>query len=271
MLPLFGQSINGPAFPVYVGGVPYDKSSERGKSYPVKHLLGGRAQRFEVRSGDHGYAGDAANGNERAELVTYRAGAGSGEYGPVANFGEDYWLSFAFMVAPGDPVLFPGSETTRNGCCGQMHDMQDPGDTVGLSPPFLFQIDPGTDTIVRRVRTRFDKAAQQTAPNYMNFTDHSAIPQARGQWVRNVCRLRFGVEDDAQLEVWQDGVKIVEELSGFNMGYGSTVSDPRAAYWQYGVYRTANENTLVVYYANMEQGLASLADRITDPLPIPAI
>lgn len=257
-----GQTINGPGYPTHASGVPYGKAADANKKYPVQHMHNGALQRFEVRSGDYGFSGDQANGNERAELGTYRPGATSGECGPLYQFGVDFWLSFAFLIEPGADIL-----SAPNGCCGQIHECTDPADTAGLSPPLLFNIGTGTDPIAWECRTRFDKNAATTSPNWMTYDVRWSTTLARGAWMNAVCRCKPGFNDDAEIQLWTDGVERIN-VAGTNIGFNHSLG-AGFGYWQYGIYRTSSANTLAVRYANMEQGLTSLLGRVASPLAIP--
>lgn len=255
-----------------VDGIPYGRASLLNAPYSIMHLQNKVIQRFEVRSGDRGYSGDAANGNERAELVTWRAPSSDGYRGPNVLFDEDVWLAYSFMIEPGSPVLGPGSETSRNLCVGQWHDVIDPGDTIGLSPVLLWQLDPGTDNIGFRVRSRGDSNPIQSQPTFNVYEDHFRTELKRGEWVHLVQHARFNADGLAVLEVWMNGNKVVNRIGTaedpFIMGFKSSVPDLPAAYWQYGIYRTGNANTLAVQYANMTQSKTSLLARVANPLPI---
>lgn len=259
-----GQTINNQGYPTHVNGIPYGFAKDPNNEYAIKHMFDGKIQRFEVHSGDYGTPTDQANFNERAELVTYRAGATTFEHGDVYQFGVDIWLSFGFMIAPGVTIL-----STPNGCCGQMHDWQDPADTVGLSPPLYFNIGTGDDDIPWECRTRFDKNVATTSPNWMTYDTRWVTTLKRGEWFNVVCRCKPGYNDDAELQLWTDGIERIN-LAGTNIGFNHSLGTG-ACYWQYGVYRSQSANPIVVYYANMEQGLASLIDRVANPLVIPPL
>ncbi len=99
-----------------------------------------------------------------------------------------------------------------------------------------------------------------------NAVNHYATTIAKGRWYDIVIHLTPGPTGNGALEVWIDGVKVVDETNA-PIGFASSVSN----YWKYGIYDDNDTTTRVVWFANMEFGTADLSARITSPLPTPKV
>lgn len=237
-----------------VGGVRYNVSFTM-KPYNFRVMQGGRVHRFEVRSGDRGFVNDKANRNERAEIVTASFRSDQSKF--RARSGSDYWLSYAFMVEKGPPIV------SQFVICGQMHDIYDPRD-VGQPPPLCFVLSPSSgSTVGLSLQTRSDPNPISLAQRRPSIRWIDQIP--RGKYVRLVTRVRFDPFGKGELQLWLDGREVLK-LSKIPIGYNNPEDQ---AYWQYGIYRQENANPLAVRYANMEQSPKSLKDRVRQPLPLP--
>lgn len=258
MYSFFGQSPNHKTLPV-ISGITHNRACLDWKTKPwAAQFHSDVIQRFEVRSGDRGYSGDAGNGNERSELVT----TDQSDQGLLYDFNEERWLSFGFMVETGASITAPFS------IVGQVHDFHDSGDSVGLSPPLCFVLGTTTgNTVNYSIQTRYD-ANPSTSVNPGSTTRWSQTIN-RDQWYNVVCRMVFGYSNDAQLQLWFDGEEKIN-LTGINMGFNHSTGG-EAGYWQYGIYRGSSADTLAVRYANMEQTTIgnTLLTRVTVPLAIP--
>jgi beta-glucanase (GH16 family) len=223
--------------------------------YSLQTECDGAIQRFEVRQGDHGWSGDAANGTERAEIIT----ANYRNNGLLYPMQQDVWLSFAIKIEKGDAIA-------TNHIIGQLHDQKDPADTIGLSPALSLEINPALttdDNVNLFVQTRYDRNASTTVQQPWLKQWNGNFP--RGEWIYIVLRVRGGYNDNAQLQLWVNGAEQINRDQQ-NIGY----NNPEGfAYWQYGIYRYQDSRTTIVRYANMEQGVDSLLDRAANPLPIP--
>lgn len=238
-----------------INGIRYNKSYTS-QPWSFLQMYDAKVQRFEVRSGDIGFSGDPANHNERSEIVT--ADFRSLQSTKRAYSGTDYWVSHAFMIERGAEIL------SSYALCGQMHDISDPAD-IALSPPLCFVLAASaTDTVTYTAQTRGDPSA--ATPSQITPIVRWSTTLTRGVWARMVTRMRFDPFGAGQLQIWRDGVEQIN-LSGLTFGYNNPEDQ---AYWQMGIYRAENANTLAVRYGNVEQGAASLIDRVTTPLEIPA-
>ena len=86
---------------------------------------------------------------------------------------------------------------------------------------------------------------------------------SRDRWYRIVGRLVFGWDNNASVDIWWDGAKILSQANT-NMGY----NDMRGPYFKFGIYRAKVAETTVADFANMELGTTSLLTRVTSPLEI---
>lgn len=227
-------------------------------------VMFGSVVRFKTASGDHGDESEMTSLNERTELLT--ADFRTSQFAQYAQFGEDFWLSFGFMVAPGD------RHTADFNIVGQMHGVQG---SLGINrqPPFVFALGPQSDQqyadgiVNLTAQTRYSDPVPNTGTNIPSTTRWGAN-LVRGRFYQIVCRMRFSLTGGGQLEIWLDGVPQNTGAQNFNFGYNEPGADG-AGYYQFGHYRHFAPETCVTYVANMEQGKSSLASRIASPLVIP--
>lgn len=240
---------------VKTNGVFYNKSYLANSDWSLRQMYNGKVLRFEVRSGDVGRQGDQANHNERSEVVTADFRGFQTAYRLYS--GVDYWLSNAFMIEPGDPIIASYS------ICGQTHDIADPAD-IAMSPPFNFVLGQSVgDEVPITIQTRSDP--NPISPTVPNPVVRWSGTLTRGVYTNFVTRIRMDPFGAGQLQFWQDGVEQIN-LSNIAMGYNNPEDQ---AYWQIGIYRHENENTLAVRYANVEQGPTTLFARVANPLSVP--
>lgn len=209
-----------------------------GKAYAIQEAAGisPPQHRFEVRSGDIWNNSRYVNRSEFQSLTKHP-------------FGQDVWFSYAMRIKGGAPV-------TKWNVLGQFHGTPDDGEP-GLSPPFAVNFIPGEKLrFIRRYNARRIDAAPTTSVMLTKAV-------SRDRWYRIVGRITFGWNNDGAINIWLDGAKIIG-LSNTNIGYNDAVGP----YWKFGIYRAAVPETLVVEYANMELGSASLLNRVSSPLPI---
>ena len=185
--------------------------------------------------------------------------------------GQDYWISYAFLVEPG-PV-----HHNQWLIIGQWHATEDGPRTApgrapddALSPPFALNLTDG-DRLV--ITSRTDRAAHQTREHYPaeRFEWRDDKPIVRNTWHRVVIHVRFGWQGDGRLQVWIDEKRRVNRKKDYSIGYNDLVGP----HWNFGAYRgwywdgRANDpNPLAVEIANMEISATSLEDRVAHPRPI---
>ncbi|HEX6866002.1 MAG TPA: heparin lyase I family protein [Caulobacteraceae bacterium] len=213
---------------------------DKTKLYPIQEVVGMDPvrHRFETRSTDSWNSETTRN---RAELaLTHR----------FAPAGQSIWFSYAMRVRGGAPV-------TNWNVLSQFHNSPDSGD-ISTSPPFSMNMVPGEK--LRFIR-RFDAAPLSTTKRDDITMGERVI--SRDRWYRIVGRLVFGWDNNASVDVWIDGAKMIS-LANTNMGY----NDMRGPYFKFGIYRAKVAETLVADFANMELGTTSLLTRVTSPLDI---
>jgi hypothetical protein len=185
----------------------------------------GQYHRFEARPGDV-WPNDQSSGNvsERSE---YSAPA---EY----PFGTDIWLSMAMRIPNGSglPSVWM--------VIGQFHSTNspDPGDlTGGLSPPWAQQLRPDGDL---EVVTRANASSPVLSNPGSVQRYRTAFP--RDQWVRLVHRLQFARTGNGYMQMWKNGVEVVN--TAIPMGYNQT-NGPYFKFGAIGIYgiRPPSSNT----------------------------
>lgn len=219
------------------------------KAYAIEQATGIVPQqfRFEVRVGDT-WSGDAGatNPRNRAEF------GAAGTAGKIP-FGEEVWFSYAMRIKSGLPT------TAAYAILGQFHDTTDEGDGGGggISPPFAINLVQGEKL---KFIKRYNTSPLGGTPVQTLMHERSVV---RDRWYRIVGRIVFDWTPNGAVDLWFDGSPIVT-LTNAQIGYNDTIGP----YWKFGIYRAEAPETLVVEYANMELGSASLLARVASPLPI---
>lgn len=188
---------------------------------------GTKSARMELRDTDN-----MVNGGTRSEIA----------FGTAT--GKDRWYSFA--------VFFPSDYTSDSGneSITQWHSRPDLGEEWRSSSIAMF---------IHKDRFNFyvDYNAEpisnlMTTPNRKDF-DLGAVP--KGVWVEFVFHIIHSHESDGLVEVWKDGVKVVE-----NRG-GNRWNDQQLPFWKFGIYKwlwnnngTTDTNKRVLYYDNIRVG-----------------
>lgn len=198
--------------------------------------------RFEVRDGDEWYqdAANAPGGRNRCEL------AGLDKW----PFNTDVWLSMHLRVH--------GLPTSAWNVLGQFHATED-GHDVAASPVFAQELS-ADGTLY--VKTRASEA-DPLLSNPSAVVRYSEPDFALDVWHRFIYRLQFARTGDGYIEAWKNGAQIIEGQA-IPLGYNDVVGP----YFKFGIYREAAAQTMVAEYASVEVSTSSLADRITDPLPL---
>lgn len=169
------------------------------------------ASRHEVRSGDR-----VAEGT-RAELLW-----GSSEE-PTLREGSEHYFGWSTYFG----MNFPSPD-------------HDEGHSV-----FLQWKDEGDGSPPMEMSAREERIALR-----IDNVDRWAIPLTRGVWHDFVARVRFSSDDDEGLiEIWHDGVKVVEGLRT------STLKPDQSSYLKLGYYRSEEfEEPGVIYHDGMRVG-----------------
>lgn len=202
--------------------------------------------RFEARNNDRTSV-DNAQGktNERCEM-------GSGINIP---FNTDLWISFwvnAGFVAPASFAILM-----------QIHYSNDVGDTSGLSPDFSFGPGFGQGMqVVRRTDGGVPVLSGSGTPPGITTVTAASVPYEPGKWHRAVFQIQVSDVGGGYLGFWWDGVQILNSAAalGYNRDNGPVL--------RYGIYRSHSVDPLVAKFQHLEISTASLASRITAPLPI---
>lgn len=254
-----GNAINEPMRHV-VGGSQYRRSYafERANTHQYKLVLDGQIQRFEVRSGDVGDATNLVSGNERSEVVV-DAPLTPGRPESIFAFEEEGWLAYSFMIET--PI------TAEFAIVGQWHDYPEPED-VHMSPPLSFvaypsKVQNGQTVIPFAMATMFDPnlASPIANPNYRTRWSGSLV---MGKWTNIVLNFRASIKDTGFLRLWLDG-ELVCNAENISFGFNNRTG---FAYWQYGIYRKKDANTMIAHYANMRVGRENMAHLIDQPNPL---
>jgi hypothetical protein len=194
--------------------------------------------RFEARPGDHVLG---QTDRVRSEL----------QCSEKEKFNQDIWLS--------DWIRYetPDGSLPHKIVAGQFHQTEDPGDFSGY-PPFEFDI---TDTGLNVYTASVSEPLQ--SKSYGHIARLQNYPFPPNVWHSRITRIKFGWQNDAELQIWLDGVEVLD-LSGISIG----MNDKRGPYYKFGAYGAQkNEQHLVVKYANLEISSSSLRERINQPLP----
>jgi hypothetical protein len=272
---IFPQTVNNEPWGYYRGeSLPIDQAAKlsfNGQEYCRYHDPSKRHSfawcdnkqvvRFEVQPGDNqawiGGGGHDPTSLERAEIFVRRDTPYEDQH---ANFDQDYWLSYNFLIEPGavtfqDPIVL------------QFHSTDDVGD-VASHPPLHFRLR-GDRWAVMTVADPDNPNTRPTdyPPEVQNpgnvWTYQRYItpaPLARNIYHRVVVRARFNPLG-GQLQVWLNGNEVVN--GSYPMGHNDAIGP----YVQYGIYRYASAEALAVRYHAVEFGPSSLFARVATPVP----
>jgi hypothetical protein len=186
--------------------------------------------RFELRPGE----------SQRAEFVSRFDTFGTG---------DEVWQSLTFEINIRDgfeAVLPPPSW----GIIAQFHSI-DTAQTGGRSPVLYYDLGDNEFRIVTRSDT--------DGPNVEKVRYSAAVPAGQVNIVT-----RFVLGASGQLQVWRDGVEIVN--ISCPIGYYNYVGD--LCYLQWGNYHQAGAPISAVTTSNMRWGLTDLSGKILNPDPI---
>ena len=169
--------------------------------------------RFEVRSGDRftsSYWTDPTT-SERTEV------AGSTKFA----VGTQINLSYEFMIEPG------AADTASWTVLGQMHEYN-----VAKSPPLAIELVNG------------DRMAINIGTSDSKYLYIDPNPIQRGHYYSMNIQVKFDNNGNGFLEVWRDGVQIVD--------YHGSIGTGAATYWKEGIYRSEASETMAVNYRNLD-------------------
>lgn len=204
--------------------------------------------RIELRNGDR-WQGDEANSigtsdnRERCEIA-----------GPRYPNGTNVWFSYSFRYfgniaeaqIGNDPYLFISQVLMR-----------------GNGPASALQFSNGGTRLVMS-RSHVDPTTGKKI-----YGSGMNIPApAEGEITHLVVNMITGVNDDATLRVWVNGVQEVD-LTGINLGqeHPTNIEQPS---FKFGQYRGQHER-IVVEYANLSINTTGLSNRIDNPLAWPNV
>jgi hypothetical protein len=176
--------------------------------------------RFELRQGDQ-FSDNAWTdpaGVERAEI-------GDSTRIPIS---ETIHIEYKFMIEPGP------TNTAQWLIMGQLH-----GGT-GKSPPFEIALH-GDDRMV--INANY---GPNTAGTVFQTVYKDSQPLVRGHWYTMEVDVKFDADGGGHLDVWRDGVQIVD-YDG-KIGYG----DQTTAYWREGIYRKSAPETIAINYKDLK-------------------
>ena len=247
-------------------GKPYWQIGGRGNStltMPADNVF-----RFSAGQ-DDAYAFDLARGVRRSMIGAARDSAGF--YGPMP--GETAWCSFCLIPGDLDGVdsMTPGG--SRGTLFMQWQSGEDPGISMAFGPPMFMDFPASGGFVIKTLSS----AVMQVG----GVNDGFPVPQvhytgdrpAKGAKTYFVVETKFGAS--GYLKVWMNGSKIVDVVTPIGYYGGAqnnhaAVSGTQAAGWLcLGPYGSSSQLTDVIYIANPEWGLDSLAARINNPLSVP--
>lgn len=214
--------------------------------------------RFEVRRDDFAGSYDADSGSRRSEVVA-RQQDGVGE--------ATVWSSFCLVLGS-----TPGLAQAGRGIVHQWHSVDDGGSG---RTPVLFVDVANSQLTIRTCSSAHlygDDAVGSQNPQSGVQVPHfvTRVPEA-GEHTYLTLRATFGAQ--GHLDVWLNGDQVVD--ADTPIGYYEDLADGSGrtvlGYPHWGLYTTNRPDTEVVYIANPEWGHQSLAERISDPLPVPAV
>lgn len=243
------------------GGSPYWQIGGRGNST----LTMPDADVFRFSAGqDDAYAFDLARGVRRSMIGAARNSAGF--YGPMA--GETAWCSFCLIPGDLDGVDSMTAGGSRGTLFMQWQSGEDPGISAAFGPPMSMVFPAGGGLAIS---TLSSGAMANGFPVVQ--THYTGTRPQKGAKTYFVLETKFGAS--GYLKVWQNGTKIVDVVTPIGY-YGGAQDNHRAvsgsnpAGWLcLGAYGSSSQETDVVYIANPEWGLNTLAARISNPLSVP--
>lgn len=214
-----------------LSGFNWFASCKDASLYSIQRSDGGAGAvfRFELRPGDQ-FSGDIDDGTtvERAEIDHI----GTLDQTKVITY------SFLQMIEGTGPVVPAGF------CIlGQMHPYPDAGDVAGGAPAISQNLTTG-DLL------KFETLSSDVDPLLVSpskITRYSCRP-VRGQWYRYQYRFKYSPNSNGFVQISQNNIPIVN-YSG-PLGYRDVLGPTP----QFGIYRSASSETIVVWYSDISVG-----------------
>jgi hypothetical protein len=216
------------------------QSPERPWSLSIHPTLG--YSRFEVRPGDV-WENDARLHPDGRQRVSMRGQT----FWPN---NTDVWFSYSVRTS-----AMPDSWSQLT----SLHAELEPGETPGKPDPLGFMVSHGRFTIETRSDTR--ALTTSKADTVVRYSMPMFAPDT---WQNIVVRVKFDPHGNGRLTFWLNGEQRYDS-GAIPIGY----NDRLGPYFKYGLYRGGSDQTSVAEFANVEIGISSLLDRVTNPLPLP--
>jgi hypothetical protein len=147
--------------------------------------------------------------------------------------GKHIIVSYSMMIEPGEPNTATGAVGTGNWLTlGQFHSADDYSSSI-------FAIELIHERMAVRVGYRLP--GEDYVAKYVYIDD---ADMARGEYYNIKVRVHFHNDDRGELQLWRNGIKIVDYEGPIGYGFGS--------YWKMGIYRREADTRIAVYYKNLQ-------------------
>lgn len=154
---------------------------------------------------------------------------------------EEGWYGFS--------QYFPASYTsdTTGEVIAQWHDVSDDGEAISRSPSNA--IITSDDRLKWMLRWDADRIMTSGQSDGLLYFDLGEIP--KGQWIDWVVHIKYSYSNSGILEVWKDGVKVIERINEPN-----SYNDQSYPYLKLGIYRWewGQPVSRVLYYDEIRVG-----------------
>jgi hypothetical protein len=215
-----------------------------GKSYGVQTASNfDGVVRFECRSGDRRRADKKIR--ERVELSSGNT--------PMS-YDQENWIAFSRRV-----WLPPGGFRCPDAVLGQVHNSNERMDTGVAHPMLAFRVRRDGSAVITT-----SGSAEQPLKHASEVREVHRGRQAWNTWEHFVVRAIWRPVG-GELQIWRNGAEIVNRRD-LALGF----IDAKGPYFKWGIYRASYPETLVVEYACVMMGAASLEAMIRSPPAVPA-
>ena len=188
-----------------------------------------------VRGDAPGFVWDSGTGQiERAELTKYSLHA-------VHTY--EAWYGFSVMIdnSWADPSTDPNGTIIA-----QIHNPPDACDSGLHSPKFSIQVRQNMNWRVQNIynTAACDDGATQVVTNY----ELGAV--TKGVWVDWVVHAKWAFDNTGVLEVWKDGVKVIDRQNQPNAYNDQTLTNIRLSIYKswWGSHQPASQQILIAYF-----------------------